>query len=61
MRFSRLYRPEGSRSRESGGAGLGLALVERIITAHNGTIDATESSLGGLRLRITLPLEATAE
>ncbi len=59
--FSRLYRPEGSRSRESGGAGLGLALVERIITAHNGTIDATESSLGGLRLRITLPLEATAE
>ena len=59
--FSRLYRPEGSRSRESGGAGLGLSLVERIITAHNGTIDATESSLGGLRLRITLPLEATAE
>ena len=59
--FSRLYRPEGSRSRESGGAGLGLALVERIITVHNGTIDATESSLGGLRLRITLPLEATAE
>ncbi len=58
--FTRLYRPEGSRSRESGGAGLGLALVERIMTAHHGTIDVTESALGGLRLRITLPLEATA-
>lgn len=55
--FTRLFRAETSRSHDSGGAGLGLALVERLITAHQGTVTAGASPLGGLRIRITLPLE----
>jgi two-component system sensor histidine kinase BaeS len=54
--FDRLYRVEISRSRDSGGAGLGLAICQRIVAAHNGTIEASASRLGGLRMRISLPL-----
>ena len=56
--FERLYRVEGSRSRESGGAGLGLAICKNIVDAHDGTIEAKSSPLGGLWIRVTLPLEA---
>jgi two-component system sensor histidine kinase BaeS len=56
--FERLYRVEGSRSRESGGAGLGLAICKNIVEAHNGTIEARPSPLGGLWIRVTLPLQA---
>ena len=54
--FDRLYRVESSRSREHGGAGLGLALCKNIVEAHDGTIDARPSPLGGLWIAITLPL-----
>lgn len=54
--FDRLYRVESSRSREHGGAGLGLALCKNIVEAHDGTIDARTSPLGGLWIAITLPL-----
>lgn len=54
--FDRLYRVESSRSREHGGAGLGLALCKNIVEAHNGTIEARHSPLGGLWIAITLPL-----
>ena len=54
--FERLYRVEGSRSRTSGGAGLGLAICKNIVEAHEGTITAHPSSLGGLLIRITLPI-----
>lgn len=53
--FERLYRVEGSRSRTSGGAGLGLAICKNIVEAHEGTISAHQSPLGGLLIRITLP------
>lgn len=53
--FDRLYRVESSRSREHGGAGLGLALCKNIVEAHDGTIDAHPSPLGGLWIAITLP------
>ncbi|HKJ22908.1 MAG TPA: ATP-binding protein, partial [Gammaproteobacteria bacterium] len=55
--FERLYRVEGSRSRESGGAGLGLTICKNIVEAHNGTIQADPSRMGGLWVRVTLPLE----
>lgn len=55
--FERLYRVEGSRSRESGGAGLGLAICKNIVDAHDGTIEVRPSSMGGLWIRVTLPLE----
>jgi two-component system sensor histidine kinase BaeS len=54
--FDRLYRVEGSRSRVSGGAGLGLAICKNIVEAHEGTISAHPSSLGGLLIRITFPV-----
>jgi len=54
--FERLYRVEGSRSRASGGAGLGLAICRNIVEAHEGTISAHPSSLGGLLIRVTLPV-----
>lgn len=54
--FERLYRVDGSRSRESGGAGLGLSICSNIIKGHNGTIEAMHSTLGGLQIQLELPL-----
>lgn len=53
--FERLFRVEASRSRRSGGAGLGLALCKHIVEAHGGQIIARHSPLGGLALAIVLP------
>ncbi|WP_319547879.1 ATP-binding protein [Desulfogranum marinum] len=54
--FNRLFRVEQSRNRSLGGAGLGLAICQQIVTAHNGTITATHSPTGGLWVQVTLPL-----
>jgi two-component system sensor histidine kinase BaeS len=53
--FERLFRVEGSRSRATGGAGLGLAIAQNIVSAHGGRIEARPSPLGGLWIRIELP------
>lgn len=53
--FDRLFRIDSSRSREHGGAGLGLAICRNIVEAHGGTIIAEASPLGGLRLQIAIP------
>lgn len=54
--FEPLYRTEGSRSREFGGSGLGLSIVEKIVTAHQGQINAFHSPLGGLGIKVMLPI-----
>ncbi len=53
--FDRLYRIEGSRNRETGGAGLGLSICKNIVDAHQGNIHAQVSELGGLKVCVTLP------
>ena len=54
--FDRLYRADSSRSRNTGGSGLGLSICKTIILAHKGTIQLDHSTLGGLKVSITLPL-----
>lgn len=54
--FERFYRVEGSRSRSTGGAGLGLAICRNIVEAHGGSLTAQVSPLGGIWLAVTLPL-----
>ncbi|WP_027329073.1 ATP-binding protein [Marinimicrobium agarilyticum] len=53
--FERLHRLEASRNRDTGGAGLGLAICKNIVAAHQGQIRAEDSPLGGLTLRVQLP------
>ena len=53
--FKRFYRVDISRSRASGGSGIGLALCHSLIEAHGGTITASHSPLGGLHVTILLP------
>jgi len=44
-----------SRSRETGGSGLGMSIMSGIITEHGGSLELGVSKLGGLLLEITLP------
>lgn len=54
--FRPFYRTDEARDRESGGTGLGLAIVENAAMQHRGWVKAEDSTLGGLRLIIWLPL-----
>lgn len=54
--FDRLYRVESSRTRSAGGAGLGLAICRNIAVAHEGSITAHKTPLGGVLVRVVLPL-----
>ena len=52
----RLYRVEGSRNRASGGSGLGLSIATALVTAHGGSMRASNSPLGGLCWTLEFPL-----
>jgi len=54
--FERFYRSDASRSRSSGGVGLGLSIVAAVAAAHGGTAAARPGLDGGAVFRIALPL-----
>ena len=54
--FERFYRGEKSRSRATGGAGLGLAIAKGIVEAHGGTIMVQSQLERGTRFTFTLPV-----
>ena len=56
--FERFYRADPARSRERGGAGLGLAIASEIARAHGGTLSLVPSERGA-RFRLTMPLART--
>jgi two-component system OmpR family sensor kinase len=54
--FDRFHRSDPSRSRDSGGAGLGLAIVDAIVAAHGGTLEALDNTPTGAVFRARFPL-----
>jgi two-component system sensor histidine kinase BaeS len=57
----RLFRVDASRSRAGGGSGLGLAIARAIVEAHDGTLVARASPLGGVWWEITFPAAAARD
>ncbi len=58
--FERFSRPDSSRARADGGAGLGLSIVRAIAQAHGGQVTASNRDTGGAIVRIDLPGAADA-
>lgn len=57
MAFEPFFRGESSRSRETGGTGLGLAVVRLVAHSHGGKVQLTNLSQGGLRAEMMLPID----
>ena len=53
--FRPFYRIDDARGRQTGGVGLGLAITERAILLHGGTVKAVNRPEGGLRVEMRLP------
>jgi len=56
--FDPFYRLEGSRSRETGGTGLGLTIAKSIAEGHGGRLNLQNRNGSGLEARLTLPRAA---
>ena len=56
--FERFYRADASRSRSSGGAGLGLSIVAAIVASHGGEASVRPNPEGGTIFAVWLPLGA---
>jgi two-component system, OmpR family, sensor kinase len=58
--FERFWRREGGRERGRGGAGLGLSIVQAVVSAHHGSIEVRDVPGGGAAFVVTLPRLDTA-
>lgn len=58
--FERFYRVDHSRSRHRGGAGLGLSIVQHLLSLHNGSISLVGSSPAGSSFLVQLPTYSDA-
>ena len=58
--FERFYRSDPSRSRLQGGAGLGLSIVEAIVSAHGGRAEVSSTPGAGTTVTIHLPARPPA-
>jgi signal transduction histidine kinase len=56
--FDRFYRVDASRSRNTGGAGLGLSIVQQLVAAHGGRVWAESTPGNGSTFSFTLPLSS---
>lgn len=59
--FERFYRTDKSRTRSSGGLGIGLAITKAIVEAHGGRVGAESTEGEGSTFTITLPLTGTED
>ena len=59
--FSPLYRGDSSRSRQTGGAGLGLTIARRILLSHGGDLTAANQPTGGALFTCTIPWQARTQ
>lgn len=58
--FERFYRADASRSRASGGSGLGLSIVKALVELHGGRVTAANQPAGGASFVVVIPGPATA-
>ena len=56
--LQRFVRLDEARSRDEGGSGLGLSIVDEVVRAHGGSMSIEQSPLGGAPIVITLPVQA---
>jgi len=56
MIFERFYRIDASRSKMTGGYGIGLSVARAIVNAHNGRIYATTNDGNSLKISVCLPV-----
>jgi signal transduction histidine kinase len=56
--LQRFVRLDEARSRDEGGSGLGLSIVDEVVRAHGGSVSIEQPPRGGARIQITLPVQA---
>jgi two-component system sensor histidine kinase BaeS len=54
--FDRFYRADRARARQTGGAGLGLAIARHLVTAHGGAISVESAPGQGATFTFTVPI-----